>query len=39
MGALVRNFDWVIAGRLQISLLTLLGAVLALWLRPGDMSK
>lgn len=39
MGALVRNFDWVVAGRLQISLLTLLGAVLAFWLRPGDMSK
>jgi MFS transporter, DHA1 family, inner membrane transport protein len=39
MGALVRNFDWVIAGRIQISLLALLGALLALWLRPAAMSK
>ena len=39
MGALVRNFDWVIAGRIQISLLALIGALLAFWLRPGEMSK
>lgn len=39
MGALVRNFDWVGAGRIQISLFALLGAILALWLRPGEMSK
>ncbi len=39
MGALVRNFEWVVAGRLQISLLALIGAVLALWLRPSEMSK
>jgi DHA1 family inner membrane transport protein len=39
MGALVRNFEWVMAGRIQISLLTLAGALLAFWLKPDDMSK
>jgi len=39
MGGLVKQFDWIQAGRIQISLLTLLGALLALVLRPSEMSK
>ena len=39
MGALVKQFDWIQAGRIQISLLTLVGALLALGLRPSAMSK
>ncbi|MDP9083288.1 MAG: MFS transporter [Pseudomonadota bacterium] len=39
MGGLVKQFDWIQAGRIQISLLTLLGALLALGLRPSEMSK
>lgn len=39
MGALVRNFEWVTAGRIQISLLTLVGAALAFFLKPEAMSK
>jgi hypothetical protein len=35
----VRNFEWVVAGRIQISLFALIGALLALWLRPSEMSK
>jgi MFS transporter, DHA1 family, inner membrane transport protein len=39
MGELVRQLGWVQAGQLQISVLTLMGAVLALWLQPAEMSK
>jgi predicted MFS family arabinose efflux permease len=39
MGDLVKQFEWIQAGRIQISLLTMVGAVLALGLRPSEMSK
>lgn len=39
MGALVKDLGWVRAGQIQISLLTLLGAMLALALRESAMSK
>lgn len=39
MGSLVKQFDWVVAGRIQMTALTLLGAVIAFGLRPREMSK
>ena len=39
MGELVRQLGWVQAGRIQISVLTLVGAVVAFWLKPAEMSK
>ncbi|MGH9436706.1 MAG: MFS transporter [Terriglobia bacterium] len=39
MGNLVKHFGWVQAGEIQISVLTLLGALLAFGLRENKMSK
>jgi len=38
MGAIASRHGWVIAGEIQISLLCIIGAILALALRPSQMS-
>jgi DHA1 family inner membrane transport protein len=38
MGWIETNHGWLVAGEIQMSLLSLVGAVLALALRPGEMS-
>jgi predicted MFS family arabinose efflux permease len=39
MGSLVANLGWGVAGQLQVSLLALIGLVLAFGLRPSEMSQ
>jgi len=39
MGSLVANQGWGVAGRIQISLLSLISAVLVFGLRPSEMSR
>ena len=39
MGLLVQNYNWVFAGQIQISLLCVVIAVLALGLRQSEFSK
>jgi predicted MFS family arabinose efflux permease len=39
MGELISNFGWETAGLIQISLLSLISAILVLWVRPGEFSK
>jgi predicted MFS family arabinose efflux permease len=39
MGSLVANWGWGVAGRIQISLLALISAILVFALRPGEFSK
>jgi hypothetical protein len=39
MGLLVENYNWVFAGQVQISLLCIVIAVLALGLRQDEFSK
>jgi DHA1 family inner membrane transport protein len=39
MGSLVANWGWGVAGQIQVSLLALIGGVLAFGLRPSEMSQ
>jgi len=39
MGALASHYGWVVAGEIQISLFAIIGACLALALRPDQMSS
>jgi predicted MFS family arabinose efflux permease len=39
MGSLVANWGWGVAGQIQISLLSLISAVLVFGLRPSEMSQ
>jgi DHA1 family inner membrane transport protein len=39
MGSLVANWGWGVAGRIQISLVSLIAAILVLWVRPSEMSR
>ncbi len=39
LGAIANHVGWLMAGEIQMSLLCLIGAVLALALRPGEMSS
>ena len=39
MGSLVATWGWGVAGQIQVSLLALIGLVLAFGLRPGEMSQ
>ena len=39
MGSLVANWGWGVAGQIQISLVSLISAILVLWVRPSEMSR
>ncbi len=39
MGELIHNYGWEIAGLVQISLLSLISAILVQFVRPGEFSK
>src|SRR3954466_6583444 len=39
MGSLVANWGWALAGQIQISLLSLISAILVFGLRPSEFSK
>jgi predicted MFS family arabinose efflux permease len=39
MGSMVANWGWGVAGQIQVSLLSLLSALLTFGLRPGEFSK
>ena len=39
MGSLVANWGWGVAGQIQISLLSLISAILVFGLRPNEMSR
>jgi hypothetical protein len=39
MGSLVATWGWGVAGQIQISLLSLISAILVFGLRPNEMSQ